>query len=282
MRIVFTGIALVFLCIGNAFTQERTGDEAIAISATPRDSGSHAADPQPDIVAELFDDQGVVGTLVIATSNGKIIHVHNPDRSRVQYSPASTFKIPNTLIALDAVVVESADSQFKWDGVEKGRAAWNQDQTLQSAFRVSCVWCYQEIARAVGENGYASALAAMDYGNQYLGKQVDQFWLNGDLRISAVEQIDFLRKLYNYSLPYERDHIDIVKSIMRDDEQAGYALFSKSGWTGPALHVGWYVGFVEKDDGAWLFAMNFSMDSAEQAGLRKALTIRSLEALGIL
>ena len=253
----------------------------LMVSAAPG-SVSRAADSPEADVASIFEAEGLVGTLVVAAADGNILHVHNPDRSTTQYSPASTYKIPNTLIALDTAVVTSVDSAFIWDGEEKGRDAWNRDQTLESAFKVSCVWCYQEIARKVGANHYTSELAAINYGNQEIGQHVDQYWLNGDLKISAVEQIDFLQRLYNYSLPYKREHIDIVKTIMLDEQATEYSLYSKSGWTGSALHVGWYVGFVEKGDDAWLFAMNFSMDRADQAGLRRALTIQSLQALGIL
>ncbi len=235
-----------------------------------------------DSVARVFEAAGVVGTIVVAAVDGNRRYVYNDQRSNTRFSPASTFKIPNTLIALDAAVVTSADSTFKWDGTERGVQAWNKDQTLQSALQVSCVWCYQEIAREVGTDRYTAALAAMDYGNQQLGEQVDQFWLNGDLLISANEQITFLRKLLDYSLPYRREHIDILKSIMLVEQATNYTLYAKTGWTGAELHVGWYVGYIEKRDETWLFAMNMRMDRAEQAALRKDLTIQSLRALGII
>ncbi len=254
----------------------------LVVSVTFGDTGNQQEDSQADAVAEIFQAEGIVGTLVVASSDGKVLHVHNDERSRVRFSPASTFKILHTLIALDTAVVASKDTLFRWDGTDRGLPAWNRDQTLQSAFRVSCVWCYQEIARNVGGNRYTSALASVDYGNQQIGDHVDQFWLNGDLQVSANEQIDFLKKLYDYSLPYRRGHVDIVKAIMLVERSADYILHAKTGWTGANLQVGWYVGYVEKSDETWLFAMNMRMDRAEQAALRKDLTIRSLRVLGIL
>ena len=112
--------------------------------------------------------------------------------------------------------------------------------------------------------------------------QVDQFWLNGVLRISAVEQINFLKTLLGDSAPYHREHIAIVKDVMREEQGADYMLYAKSGWTGPEQHVGWYVGYLEKTDGIWLFAMNMRMDEATEAPLRKELAVESLRALGIL
>ncbi|MGI9203799.1 MAG: class D beta-lactamase [Woeseiaceae bacterium] len=237
---------------------------------------------QNETLDSVFEENGVVATIVVASADSDQVYIHNRDRSKLQFSPASTFKIPNTLIALDAMVVTSAETTFAWDGVERGVAAWNRNQTLQSAFRFSCVWCYQEIARSVGIERYADALAAVAYGNQQLGKHVDQFWLNGDLQISAIEQIGFLRKLLDYSIPFQRQYVDILKSIMLVEQSSDYTLYAKTGWTGVELHVGWYVGYIEKGEDTWLFAMNMRMDSAKQASLRKDLTIQSLRALEII
>jgi len=235
-----------------------------------------------DAVADLFAAENIVGTLIVATADGTPVHVFNEGRSREQFSPASTFKIPNTLIALDAAVVTSKESPFTWDGNDKRRPAWNRNQTLESAFRVSCVWCYQEIAREVGSDRYATDLKSLKYGNQQIGDRVDMFWLNGDLQISASEQIKFLSAMVNYELPYKREHVDLLKSIMLVERTADYSVYAKAGWTGSELHTGWYVGYVEKGDDVWLFAMNMRMDRAEQSGLRKELTLKSLNALGVL
>lgn len=255
---------------------------ALFVSVASGDTVGQPDRPVIGTVAEIFQAEGIDGTFVLASSEGEILSVYNDERSRTRYSPASTFKILNTLIALDTKVVTSKDSEFKWDGKDRGLPAWNRDQTLESAFRVSCVWCYQQIARKVGTARYLDALADNSYGNQHVGDQVDQFWLNGDLQISAMEQIEFLAKLHNYSLPFRREHVDILKAIMLDERGTDYSIYAKTGWTGPGLHVGWYVGFVEKSDKTWLFAMNMRMDQAEQASLRKALSVRSLKVLGIL
>ena len=235
-----------------------------------------------EAIAEVFAAENIKGTLIVADADGNHLHVFNEDRSREQFSPASTFKIPNTLIALKADVVMSKESPFTWDGTAKGREAWNKNHTLESAFAVSCVWCYQEIARDVGSDRYVVDLAGLDYGNQEIGERVDMFWLNGDLKISAVEQIEFLSAMLNYDVPYTHEHVDLVKEIMLIEKTDDYSLYAKAGWTGPGLHTGWYVGYVETGDDVLLFAMNIEMDKAEQAGLRKELTVRSLQALGIL
>jgi len=254
---------------------------AIAIVASSSAVGQTTS-LQSNAVADVFLSRDIVATLVITSADGEVVHVYNEARSIERFSPASTFKLPNTLIALDAHVVDSKDTIFKWDGTDKGLPQWNSDQTLETALKVSCVWCYQEIARKVGSEKYESVLAQINYGNHSTGSHVDLFWLNGDLRISAAEQIEFLRRLNNYELPFRRENMDLLKNIMRAETNAEYSLYAKSGWATTTPQVGWYVGFVETSTRTWLFAMNMQVDNRAQVGLRKELTIASLQALGII
>ncbi len=235
-----------------------------------------------DAVGDIFLAEGVTATLVVASVDGHIVITHNAERSVLRFSPASTFKIPNTLIALDSGIVDSRSSIFTWDGVDRGIESWNRDQTLATAFKVSCVWCYQEIARKVGAEKYTEELAALDYGNQSIGGQVDSFWLDGSLKISAVEQIAFLRRLYNHELPFQAEHIEILRQIMVTRATEQYTIYAKTGWATTSPQVAWYVGFVESAKGPWLFAMNMRVDRPEQAKLREELSLRSLRALGII
>jgi beta-lactamase class D len=257
----------------------------MVVSFSPFVLGDTSNEPDisaSDRIAVLFQAEQVTGTIVVASLDGTTTYVHNDERAAMRFSPASTFKVLNTLIGLDAGVINSKNSTFKWDGVNRGVAAWNQDQTVQTAYRVSCVWCYQEIARSVGKEKYAADLARFEFGNRNIGDHVDQFWLDGSLQVSAIEQVEFLKKLYLNELPYNVHDINKLKEIMLDEQTPDYALYDKTGWTGTKLHTGWFVGFIEVGPDTWLFAMNMHMDEAEQAPLRKNLTLRALNALGIL
>lgn len=252
---------------------------SIALSSCYSDNSSNST---LDSVSEVFHAEEITGTFVAESIDGEISHFYNESRATTRFSPASTFKIPNTLIALNFGVVESKSSTFAWDGVDKGLERWNSNQTLETAFKVSCLWCYQYVARAIGFDNYESALAELDYGNQSVGERVDSFWINGSLEISAIEQVSFLRNLYNYDVPYQRKHVDLLRAIMVDQQTEQYTIYAKTGWAATEPQVAWYVGFVELEDGAWLFAMNMQVDRPEQAALRQELAIRSLRALGII
>ncbi|RTQ99866.1 class D beta-lactamase [Halomonas nitroreducens] len=238
--------------------------------------------PRPDW-AELFAEHGVEnGTLVIVDQREgrEGLWVVNPERAGERLSPASTFKVPHALFALDAGVVEDEFEVFPWDGVERDVPAWNQDQTLRSALRYSTVWVFQRLADQIGRERERAYLSEIGYGNATVGDDVERFWLDGSLRVTALEQVDFLERLYAMALPFAESDQRLVKDIMINEAGRDWILRAKSGWDG---RVGWWVGWVERPSGPVFFALN--LDTPERLAdlpKREAITravLRRLEAL---
>lgn len=229
-------------------------------------------------IRNIFSKYHVNGTIVVSSLDGQKKIIYNKKRSRQGFVPASTFKIFNTLIALDEGVITDKVI-FKWDGKDKGWEAWNKDQTLKSAFGFSCVWCYQQIASKVGNEHYLKHFKRINYGNGKTGPDVQRFWLDGDLKISAQQQIDFIRKVYEEELPYAKKDIAALKHIMIQDSNDNYTLYAKTGWS---QKIGWFVGFVDTKSGPWLFALNIDMPDIKQAPIRKKIVVETLQAKSIL
>jgi beta-lactamase class D len=148
--------------------------------------------------------------VVVAPVDGPDM-VHGGDECRRRTLPASTFKIPHALIALQTKVV-TPDSVIAWDGTTREYTAWNQDQTLESSLRTSAVWVFQRFAAAIGRDREREHLRAFRYGSATFETGVTEFWLNGDLQISPIEQVAFLRRMFSYDLPVDRAHVDTVKA----------------------------------------------------------------------
>ncbi len=233
-------------------------------------------------LAGLFADKGIAGTIVIAELNGAKIYVHNEQRANTPFVPASTFKILNTLIALDVGAITEKDV-LKWDGKDRGMTACNGDQTLESAFRSSCVWFYQELARRIGTAGYMAYFKKVKYGTGAPTPELTTFWLEGDLKISAIEQIDFLKKVYREELPIRRSSYKTLKRIMTVERTPGYTIRAKTGWAQRVSpQIGWYVGYVESGDKVWFFATNLDIAKPEDARLRQQITMAALKIKGII
>jgi beta-lactamase class D len=234
-------------------------------------------------IAAIYAKHGVEGTIIISSLSGEVEYLHNEERSNRRFLPASTFKILNTLIALEEGVIQDEKEIIKWDGHDKGWAPWNKDQTLSTAFSLSCVWCYQEFAKQIGGETYSKYLSNLDYGNRKTGLGITTFWLEGDLAISAREQITFLRKLYLEQLPFKSQNIQLLKKIMIVDKTPEYTLRAKTGWARRIKEQhGWYVGYLEVRGKVWLFANNIKINKRADTKFSRKLVIESLKAKGIL
>jgi beta-lactamase class D len=219
---------------------------------------------------------------------------YNEARCRQRFSPKSTFKIPNSLIGLETGVINDANFLIPWDRQkyppqdnwnQEPFSHWAQDHTLRSAIRYSVVWYYKELAKRVGEYRMQKYVGAFNYGNKNISGGVDNFWLNNSLRISADEQIDFLKAFYTGKLPVLKRSADIVKDILVLEETPAYKLSGKTGG-GPiadATYIGWFVGYLETKGNVYFFGTNIEGSNfAEIRDKRVQITKQILIGLGYL
>ncbi len=231
-----------------------------------------------------FEREGVHGTIAVIDERRGSSLVHDAERAATRFPPASTFKIPHALFALEAGVVADEFQRFAWDGTTHAIAGWNRDQDLRSSIRDSVVWVYQGFARAIGEAREREYLQRAGYGNADASGGVDRFWLDGALRISAMEQLDFLRRLRRNALPFPVAHQRLVKDIIVVEAGRDWILRAKSGWAAAiAPQAGWWVGWVEHREGAVFFALNIDMpNGAADIPKRERIARAILHDLGAL
>jgi beta-lactamase class D len=234
--------------------------------------------PKAEVIDNLYQTNNIKGSLLIESLDGKTKYQYNVDDNQ-GFIPASTFKIPNTLIILEEGLLESQFDFIKWDGKVRGYDRWNKDQTLKSAFQHSCVWCYQRYAKKIGNEKYLEYLKLFDYGNYLTGNNVSTFWLNGQIKMSVEGQVRFLRKVYSEELPVQKKHIATLKSIMLSDENERFKVWSKTGWSGES---GWYVGYLEAKNHTWFFANHIEITNNKDLELRKRLVMEALLQLDII
>lgn len=234
-------------------------------------------------VGGLFKSAGVTGTFVLYDVDAGEFIGHNQARSKVRFVPASTFKIANSLIGLSVEAVKSVDDVLPYGGKPQLFKAWEKDMGLREAITLSNVPIYQELARRVGLERMRENVSKLGFGNEDIGATVDTFWLEGPLEISAVEQAQFLARLAQGKLSIPEDVQKIVREIVLLEQGENWQLYGKTGWeNAPDRGIGWWVGWVQKDDRVYTFALNIDIQHASDASKRVELGKRSLEALGVL
>jgi beta-lactamase class D len=263
-RMVSSVSRILFLAI---FLSGCTGTDSAAPTTQSIEQPTDAAVPtsasetRPDF--EKYFSGYSTGAFVLYDLMNDRYTRYNPERCAERFIPASTFKIMNALGGLESGVIPDENYAIKWDGTHYDVPEWNQDHTLKTAFQVSAVWYYQEVARRVGQERIQQYVDAANYGNRDISGQIDTFWLEGGLRISADEQVGFLKKLYLGELPFSQRSMDIIKSIMVIEDTDEYTF---SGKTGTALRVnppvGWFVGYLETNNDVYFFATNIELETA--------------------
>lgn len=234
-------------------------------------------------IAQLFADTDVDGTFVLYDPEKDTYIGHDAERAETRYIPASSYKIPHTLIGLSVGAVLDVDEVLPYGGKPAYLKIWEKNMSLRDAIKISNVPIYQALSRRIGIDAMEEGLEKLDYGNKQVGERVDQFWLGGPLKISAIEQIKFLTKLANEELPFLKMHQQQVKEITIIEKTDKYTLHAKSGLTSaPDTDIGWWVGWVNRDEVIYPFALNIDVMGDQDIAKREALVRAALNKLGLL
>lgn len=210
-----------------------------------------------DIANYLINKENVKGCALIYDPQTNNYYTNDIERCNTGFIPASTFKIANTLIALETGIINT-EQIFKWDGKEKQVKLWEADMDIAQAYRVSNVPLYQQIAREIGLERMQNYIRLFNYGSMDINaNNLDKFWLEGNSKITPYQQIYFLEKLYNEGFSLKKSTYVTMKSIMLWEDLSHYTLYAKTGRAARTeQNIGWFVGYVEKENNVYFFAIN--------------------------
>ncbi len=192
--------------------------------------------------------------------------------SSVPYSPCSTFKIPLSLIGLDAGILKDAKTpQWKFkekylDGFTFILDRWRQDHNPSMWLKNSCVWYSQKLTKKLGEESFQFYVSRLNYGNEDLSGDQEKnnglthCWLSSSLKISVSDQVNFLEDLYNEGLALSDFSQKVTKEMLfLEPLNEEWDLYGKTGG-GHLLdedgyhEMGWFVGWAQNKNRHIIFA----------------------------
>ncbi len=235
---------------------------------------------------KYFDEQKVEGCFTLLDNASGEVTVYNMQYDTTRFTPASTFKIVNSLIGLQTGVITNDTMMIKWDGKVRHVPEWNKDMGMTEAFKVSNVGYYQEVARRIGKDTMQRWLDSLSYGNKKIGASIDTFWLDNSLKISPDEQLGLVKKLYFDQLPFRKSVHEMVKKVMLQEDNTLYKLSYKTGWGVDEIehNIGWIVGWIEENNHVYFFVtfVRGGVETMDMKKIRMDITKGILKQLGFL
>lgn len=223
-------------------------------------------------IKQIFENYNRTNdSFVVYHKNNEEIIGYNLQRANKRFIPGSTFKIPNTVIALSEKIITNINQIFYYyNGQEVFLDVWTNNMSLKEAFKTSNVPAFQEIATSIGLTKMKEYINKFEYGNQNIGNIIDRFWLDGPLEISSIEQIVWLDKLLDNKFNTDSSVIDRLYEIAYiENINDHWKLYGKTGWANKA---GWFIGWIEKNNNRFIFAINLNIEESKDLPLREIIT----------
>lgn len=226
---IFVGVFVLLLVITSCGFPKFQVEKAVSLDLKKEVS------PNYDFAVVIYDMQA------------KKYFYYNDSLAHVPFSPASTFKIPNTLIGLECNILKDSTTKLNLGALD--------DPTLKLAFQNSIVPYYQELAKRIGDKNMHAYLKRFHFGNTLSTPELTTFWLTGDIRISAMEQIEFLNKIEMRQLGLRPESYETLMEIFQERRDGNIRIYGKTGWgVQDGQDIGWFVGFAQNHSDRYLFA----------------------------
>lgn len=230
-------------------------------------------------LSDAFEEYN--GSFVLYDTAEDSWQIYNKEYATARISPASTFKIYSALFSLETGIITPEQSLIPWNGQIYMYDLWNADQTLESAMQNSVTWYFQALDRQTSLSSIKKYVQELGYGNQIVEGDISSYWINSSLKISPVEQVEMLKKLYYNQFGFSPENIKAVKDSICLYSTDDGTLSGKTGTEEVSGHntSGWFIGYVEKDSHTYFFATNIQNEKLASGPLAAELTFSILSDL---
>lgn len=237
-------------------------------SSSPKQEEAPQAQEAPKVAVNYFENMDGC-FLLYNMKTDTFDKVIGGERCQKQFPACSTFKVPLAVIAFDSGALKDEDQILKWNGVKDSRPEANRDHDARSWMRDSIVWFSQRITKKLGLVTVQSYLDKFSYGNKDMSAGITKAWLVAPsakasaLKISAYEQVEFMKKLWKLELPATARSQRLTQEITYlETSPNGFKMNGKTGSNfhdkSHKVHLGWFISHLQKGDQEYITVANFS------------------------
>lgn len=225
--------------------------------------------------------KGYNGSFVLYDIKHKSYTTYGGKRIYNRVPPCSTFKILTALAGLETKTITPSNNLIHWNGIKTPYAAWNKDQTLCSAMQNSVNWYFDNLDNCMGINVLKEYMNKINYGNRRTSGLYSLI-NNNSLKISPVEQVQFLTRLYTNDVPFSYKSISYTKKSLLLKAENDQLLYGKTGtaeeFDGRRTN-GWFVGCYINKGSLYVFATNIQAADKADGIAARTITYNVLNSL---
>lgn len=223
------------------------------------------------------------GCFVLFDESDKGWKIYNEALAQKRISPDSTYKIYSALLGLEKGYITPTSNQMAWDGHEYPISAWNASQSLSTAFQNSVNWYFQSLDKTAGLEELEKFYTSIHYGNHDLSGGASSFWAESSLKISPIEQVQLLKRLYASEFDFDTENVEAVKNALLLSSTTNGSLYGKTGtgnMNGKNIN-GWFIGYVEASNNTYFFATNIGASEDATGSNAAEITLSILSNMNI-
>lgn len=230
---------------------------------------------------DIFGDND--GCAVIFDMKSNTYQVYNREAITTRIAPCSTYKIYSAINALEQGIITPESNTIEWDYLHRQIPSWDGNQNLNSALRYSVNWYFQFLDKTVGAEELEKFYTRIEYGNCCIGNDTAYYWNGSSLKISPLEQVELLKKLYTNEFGFKEANVNAVKNAIMLSDNNSVKVYGKTGTgkIGNADVNGWFIGYIETVDNTYVFAINIKNEKNANGQKAIEITTSIFERMGI-
>jgi beta-lactamase class D len=185
-------------------------------------------------ITKIMDSAGVTGTFALLENGSGQFTIANLNTYKDSaFAPQQTFFALPTLIALDkGYITHDASTWVNFDSIAY----------------------YQNLIAKIGRPAILKTIDSIHYGKGIVSADSTNYWSNGSIRITADEQLGFIKKMYFNQLPFQKRSQDLFKKLILKEDNSNYKL-SYINAQDKNLNDAWWVGYVEENKHIYFFVL---------------------------
>ena len=212
-------------------------------------------------IVKIMDSAGVVGSFaLLENGTGKFTIAGLSHYKDTASSPLSSFFILPSLIALDKGIIN------------QNQASWvSMDSTPY----------YQNIITQLGRQEILKTIDSIKYGKGLVSANMNEFWKDGSLTITADEQLGLMKRAFFKELPFQKRSQEIFKKMILKEDNSNYKLSYLTAADSTTNNT-WVIGYEEENTHIYFFVLHTTSKTTAATNNSVALLKKILLQQGFL